>query len=162
MRYVPLVLALAFAAPVCSGDKKDVSKGPVFKIDYLEKRFGLKVGRITQDKTDKSPVWIVVLVCEKDLDAAERLACDHALLPAAVPIKDRKHAPIAVCFFDADGVQLCKTAVQQREGDVTGRKGDAVRLRILGTVFDDKAVRIELRESADPAKDPKIDPRKDK
>ena len=103
------------------------------KMDYIEKTWGLmlKSSKIVPGQNAPSPGPSIVLLLEfaKDLD-------DLTTLKAAlgqVPGQGRKSRPpptLRFYFFDEDNVTLGQGIQFSTQGEVTGKKGDAIRVTV--------------------------------
>jgi hypothetical protein len=121
--YTCLVLALALFVQV-----KETEEGPIpkekWKSDYTEKTWGLKIKTVKYTTNQSPPDVNVILEFTKDLTPEEVKTCKAAL--------DRKEGALEFCFFDEDGVIFTKATYKNYVvlGDISGRKGDAIRCRM--------------------------------
>jgi hypothetical protein len=142
----------AITEPPQAGDT-----GIKWNLDYLEKTWGLKAKSITippapAKSTANLETFKLVLEFTKDID-------DLKTLKAALEPNPSKGQPITLYFyyFDEENVSLGKTYVRSVEGEITGKKGDAIRVYVdvINAPQLAKTKKIEARPVDMPSPDKK-------
>jgi hypothetical protein len=120
--------------------KKEKKDGMRFEDAYLQRTWGIKGKRIVVEK-DRQTVK-VLLEFTKDVDNLGEMR--QALMP-----NPRVANPNAVVYryFDSDNVSMGGTGAIGLQGELTGKKGDAVWITLSCTGNQIEAVKLEVRPS---------------
>lgn len=143
----PLVLLPFWTLAVESGAKK-TEDGIKFNMDYLEKTWSMKYKSHAVDDYSfmGAPVKRVKLLLEftKDVDKVKDL--QQRFRPSRIPPNADTVIPLWFYCFDDDSVSVAKVYPFHIEGELSGKKGDAVRvwLNIDTTTFK-RTRKIEAR-----------------
>ena len=104
----------------------DTTKYPIkLDLSYLEKTWGLKYKSSgVGNRNNGFEEVVIVLEFTKDVEKLQELQ-------TALDPRFYSNTLLWFYFFDAENVFVCKLHVNAIEGEVTGKKGDAIRVSIL-------------------------------
>ncbi len=150
-RLVPLPL-LTVCVLALTGAAQEGKEGEIKgSSEFLEKRWGIQVKNIRVDdkKTGNRRIseWAEVrLTLEFGKDVEELQSMRQSFSPGP---GDGKGNRVILCYylFDKENVSLTKVYLEQTEGELTGKKGDAFRviLKVKPAAVMQKVVRIDIR-----------------
>jgi hypothetical protein len=133
---------MVFAVAVCTSDAQDTKKDPTaidgikFDLTYVEKTWGIIVKSLALKEADPKLAREIHMLWEFGKDVDDIRGLTDALA---------KEQLLFYCF-DKDNVVLGKTAVWKTEGEITGKKGDAIRVYASLLAGDmGKTKRVEAR-----------------
>lgn len=120
-------------------NKKD---GITYNMDYLEKTWGIKF-KNAAFQSGRPSAYLITLEFTKDVENLQ------AMRDA---FKSKMPARLLFYFFDKESVSLGKTPALLIQGELTGKKGDAFRVKVM-PLIDHKVpiAKIEARAAEIPS-----------
>jgi hypothetical protein len=129
-----------------TGDTKTAKTEIKWNLDFLEKTWAIKVKSTSQQDSKYQPTFKLLLEITKDLDADQIDTLKTALgLSLKGPGTSIDKKGLDFYFFDQDNVVLGKTTARLLEGEITGKKGDAIRIGVDCTLPIANIRKIEAR-----------------
>jgi len=141
--FVPAVFALCQAVPAGDKAKQETKDGGIiWKMDYLEKTWGIKFKSATVDPKFGE----FKLLFEFTKDVPELKPMREALTPVTgVP----KPGAVKIYFycFDEDNIAIGKCHHTKLEGELTGKSGDAFKIwfNLTPNNLTSKVKKVEVR-----------------
>ena len=131
-----MVLLCPVLATAQDKDKKDDKADAItYKLDYLDKTFGLKLkSTSTMPHEQETGLLLVKMTMEfsKDIDNLDELK--KTLAPpqkgALLPKGGLPPGSLQYHYFDGDSVLLGKSPITRIDGELSGQQGDAIRIAI--------------------------------
>ena len=144
-----LSVSVAFSQDKKEDAKKEVTKdGIEWKLDYLEKTWGIKFKSATVGDKKDGRIRIL-LTFSKDVENVNEL---RTAFKAPMTNKAQSTAPIKFYLFDKDDIVLNKAVISGTD-ELTGKQGDSFRVYLSGLENQiERIKKVEPRKNTDKAK----------
>jgi len=150
------VFVFAVSLPLLADEEKKKDAKDDIKVDlsYLEKTWGIKCKshRIADSpgrQGDKQVTFLLEFT--KDVENLEELRAAFKVkvnMLGPVIVRDAPTSwPLWFYFFDEDNVVVYKSPPNAIEGEISGKKGDVIRVRVVHITSNDfkKILKVEAR-----------------